>query len=297
MANEWYEELLRCAEGMYVIKEESKEIVWVNRFFMDALKTPCVGEPCWKVLLRRETPCPFCPRLSEQDGVYAWDYYEPNSKRWMKVKHLVFRRDSVLYRAGNINMIDDVMHLNYETVQEISMLQTVLAKNRDEMTSLTKEAIYDALTGLLNRNCFKMDMEREYVNVPGLGILYFDLNNLKATNDKYRHAVGDVLLRRLADVLRLVCAQAEHAKCYRVGGDEFVLMLSRSTKETLKRCVQIFDGYMDNYNRNQTYFCSVAMGQAFSQDPCDPELLVSKADDDMYCCKQKMKEQIQERFL
>lgn len=107
------EELLRCAEGMYVMKEESKEIVWVNRFFTDALKAPCVGELCWKVLLRRETPCPFCPRLSEQDGVYVWDYYEPNSKRWMKVKHLVFRRDGVLYRAGNINMIDDVMHLNY----------------------------------------------------------------------------------------------------------------------------------------------------------------------------------------
>lgn len=289
MTNEWCEELLRCAEGLYVLKEESKKIVWANSYFTDRLKEPCVGEPCWKGLLGRKTPCPSCPKLSEQDGVYVWDYYEPHSKRWMKVKHLVFRRDGILYRAGNINMLDDVMRLNYETVQEISMLQTVLAKNRYEMASLTKEAIYDTLTGLFNRNCFQMDLEREYAEVSGLGILYFDLNNLKLINDKYRHKAGDALLRRMADVLRLVCGQAENAKCYRIGGDEFVLLLFQSSEEALKRCAELFAVYMDDYNQGQTHLCSVAVGRAFSEGPRDPELLVSQADNDMYRCKQKMK--------
>lgn len=296
MTNEWCDELLRCAEGLYVLEEESKKIVWANPYFTDSLKAPCVGLPCWKAFLGRETMCPFCPKLSEQDGVYVWDYYEPHGKRWMKVKHLVFRRDGILYRAGNINMIDDVMRLNYETVQEISMLQTVLAKNRGEMASLTKEAIYDNLTGLFNRNCFQMDLEREYADVSGLGILYFDLNNLKIINDKYRHTVGDALLRRMADVLRLVCGQAENAKCYRIGGDEFVLVLFQSTEEALKHCAELFSAYMDDYNQGQTHLCRVAVGRAFSEDPCDPELLVSQADNDMYRCKQKMKDETEEEL-
>ncbi len=297
MIDEWCEALLRCAEGMYILEEESKRIVWASPYLTDGIKAPCVGLPCWKAFLGRETVCPFCPKLSEQDGVYVWDYFEPKSRHWMKVKHLVFCRDGVLYRAGNINMIDDVMGLNYETVQEISMLQTVLAKNRGEMNSLTKEAIYDTLTGLFNRNCFQMDLTREYANVSGLGILYFDLNNLKLINDKYCHTAGDALLRRMADVLRLVCGQAENAKCYRIGGDEFVLLLIQSTEEALKRCEELFAEYMDDYNRGQTHQCSVAIGRAFSEGICDPELLVSQADNDMYRCKQEMKCKSQEESL
>lgn len=297
MTNIWCEELLRCAEGMYVLEEKSKKIVWANRYFTDDLPPPCVGEPCWKAFLEREAPCPFCPKLSEQDGVYAWDYYEPQGRRWMKIKHLVFRKDGILYRAGNINMIDDVMHLNYETVQEISMLQTVLEKNRGEMASLTKEAIYDTLTGLFNRNCFQMDLEREYAEASWLGVLYFDLNNLKFINDRYCHTAGDVLLRRMADVLRLVCAQVENAKCYRIGGDEFTLMLSKSTEEVLEYCVKLFVGYMDDYNRGAEHLCSVAVGRAFSEGPCDLEQLISQADNDMYRCKQKMKEKMQEESI
>ncbi len=293
MENEWSEELLRCAEGMYVLKEESKEIVWAKFYFIDNLETPRVGEHCWKALLGRDTPCHFCPILSEQDGVYAWDYYEPNSKRWMKIKHLIFRRDGILYRAGNINMIDDVIRLNYETVQEISLLQTLWAKDQGEMVTLTKEAVYDNLTGLFNRNCFQMDLERVYADAPGLGVLYFDLNNLKATNDRHSHAAGDALLRRMADVLRL-CARTEHAKCYRIGGDEFVLLLSQSTAQALEHCAKKFASYMESHNRNQILVCSVAVGQAFSQNPCDPELLVSQADQNMYRQKQKMKDEILE---
>jgi diguanylate cyclase (GGDEF)-like protein len=289
MENDWWEELLRCAEGMYILEEKSKKIVWANNYYTDGLKTSCLGEPCWKVFLRRETPCPFCPSLTEQDGVYTWDYFDPQSRHWMKVKHYVFRKNGTLYRAGNINMIDDVMRLNYETVQEISMLQTVLMKNRCEITSLTKEAIYDTLTGLFNRNCFQMDIKRDYVNVSGLGILYFDLNNLKLINDKFCHTAGDGLLRRMADVLRLVCVQTENAKCYRIGGDEFVLVLSQSTEEALAHCAELFNGYMDDYNRGAEHLCSVALGQAFCKGPCDFELLVSQADQDMYQCKQKMK--------
>lgn len=41
MVNEWCEELLRCAEGLYVLEEESKKIVWVNPYLTDGLNASC----------------------------------------------------------------------------------------------------------------------------------------------------------------------------------------------------------------------------------------------------------------
>ena len=78
MENKWCEQLLRCTEELYVLEEESKKIVWVSSYINDGL-TSCVGEPCWKAFLGRDTVCPFCPKLSEQDGVYVWDYFDPVS--------------------------------------------------------------------------------------------------------------------------------------------------------------------------------------------------------------------------
>ncbi|HWP50438.1 MAG TPA: GGDEF domain-containing protein [Clostridia bacterium] len=288
MMSEWHEALSRCAEGLYVLEEESKRIVWVNSYFVETLGTSCVGEYCWKAFLDRETPCPFCPQLTEKDDVYVWEYFDSRSKRWMKVKHLVFLKNSVLYRAGNINTMDDVMRLNYETVQEIVLLQSILTENRNEMASLTREAIYDTLTGLFNRNCFQLDLEQEYAKVSGLGVLYFDLNNLKETNDKYRHTAGDMLLRRMASVLQRTAGHFKNAKCYRIGGDEFVLFLAHCTEEELTRCATLFNSYLTAYNDGEKYVCSAAMGRAYSKIACNPEVLVTQADRDMYRCKKLM---------
>lgn len=289
MENEWIKALMQCAEGLYVLEEESRRVVWMSDYLTDGLDADGVGKPCWQVFMGRESPCPYCPRLSEGDGVYVWDFFEPKGKRWMKVKHLLFRCHGVLYRAGNINMMDDVMRLNYETVQEISMLQTVLKKNVGEMVKLEKEAIYDTLTGLYNRNCFHLDLKREYRDTQGIGVLYFDLNNLKETNDLYRHETGDALLRRLAEVLNRVSGHRKGSKCYRIGGDEFVLMITGGTEPELARLQELFADYMNAYNQKETYQCSIAVGCAFSEKSCDPEALVSRADSDMYRKKQLMK--------
>lgn len=289
MTNEWCEPLLSCCEGLYILEEKTKKIIWANSFIAKGIKDFCLGEPCWKVFLHRDGPCSFCPTLTMEDGVYVWDYYAPIEKRWLKVKQLVFNWDGVLYRAGNINMIDEVMHLNYETVQEISMLQSLLTQNNRAMMDIRKGALYDTLTGLLNRNCFQMDLEEEYAHSPGLGVLYLDINNLKEINDSCRHSAGDTLLRRTAHVMQMVSRQAQPSKCYRIGGDEFVMLFKNCTEEKLAGHASLFKTYLENCNRNQPHSCSVAIGMAFSEAACDPEQLVSQADKDMYVCKQQMK--------
>ncbi len=87
------------------------------------------------------------------------------------------------------------------------------------------QAVTDALTGLGNRRQLLVDLEEVCLNARPATLAFFDLNGFKRYNDAYGHGAGDALLVRLAGALRLVAAG--HGSAYRLGGDEFCLLLDR----------------------------------------------------------------------
>ena len=94
--------------------------------------------------------------------------------------------------------------------------------------SLEERAYNDPVTGLPNRWALERDMAREIGRAGRhdheLGVLVLDIDGLKVVNDSYGHAAGDETLRALAGAMRASLRQGDAA--YRVGGDEFVLLLS-----------------------------------------------------------------------
>lgn len=82
----------------------------------------------------------------------------------------------------------------------------------------------DALTGLLNRNHFSHHAQAlsESIGFPQ-AVVVADLNNLKRTNDTYGHSAGDRLIEMWAEAAR---AQWPDARGYRMGGDEFLLLIA-----------------------------------------------------------------------
>jgi diguanylate cyclase (GGDEF)-like protein len=86
----------------------------------------------------------------------------------------------------------------------------------------------DPLTGLLNRRGFEvqLDRERERSRRTGLpcGLLFFDVDHFKGFNDRYGHAAGDEVLRRVAQLMN---GEARRIDCVaRYGGEEFVILAS-----------------------------------------------------------------------
>ncbi|MBK1674224.1 hypothetical protein CKO35_13100 [Ectothiorhodospira shaposhnikovii] len=106
-----------------------------------------------------------------------------------------------------------------EAEQEARHLRLELEKHR-------KASITDPLTGLLNRRGMETEMARvlkvsdEICNV----MLVMDIDHFKSINDRYGHAVGDVVIRKVAASLRRVLPP--DAVLVRFGGEEFVALLS-----------------------------------------------------------------------
>ena len=114
----------------------------------------------------------------------------------------------------------------------VAHLQDVTDARRHE-AELRHLADHDGLTGLVNRRCFGARLEAALAEADlddrPAAVLVVDLDNFKGVNDTYGHAVGDELLRRVADALRSRVRAGDVVA--RLGGDEFGLLLPDVTTE------------------------------------------------------------------
>ncbi len=277
---EWMPPLMRCAETLYLVDDATKEILWCNE--------GNVGERCYEAFFDKTEPCSFCPHL-KRDEVYKWDWYDKGNNRWLQIKNELFQDGERILRAGNFNEINDIMDLNRDSVNEISLLTKLLEENRKMKNELEYEATHDRMTGLLNRNCYNLDIASGMYHVPDIGVLYFDLNNLKKINDTYRHEAGDRLICRLAAAIQTVTEQVGNARCYRIGGDEFIMIRQGGTRQQLEQAVSAFRQLIAVTKEGEPP-CVSAVGLAYSEAICDIEGLVFEADQEMYREKKRLKE-------
>ena len=106
---------------------------------------------------------------------------------------------------------------------ELARLRAQVAVLESERAALWWAIHHDDLTGLANRRLLNTVGPAMLRDATRYAVLVLDLNGFKPVNDRYGHAVGDVVLRRLAAVLRLCCREQD--VLIRYGGDEFVILL------------------------------------------------------------------------
>ena len=164
---------------------------------------------------------------------------------------------------------------------------TVLA-NRDSLTGVKSKTAYDTYVAYANEQIAKGES-------PIFGLAMIDLNYLKNTNDKYGHDAGDEALIKLANT---ICLVFKHSPVYRVGGDEFIVVLRNDDfnnhdaliEEFKERMVSIFT----NQNLQVQERISAAIGYAEFDKEKDKSIedIFKRADKEMYKHKHKMKETI-----
>jgi diguanylate cyclase (GGDEF)-like protein len=140
---------------------------------------------------------------------------------------------------------------------------------------LEQQAYVDSLTGLLNRRALERDLRRETGRASRYGrrfsLVLLDMDGLKAVNDRDGHLAGDMVLRALAQALGRALRAGDAA--YRIGGDEFVVLLPETSDETV-------DAVVDRVR--EAGAPSFGWGAAvFPDDALDGDELVRVADERM----------------
>ena len=140
----------------------------------------------------------------------------------------------------------------------------------------------DALTGLLNQNSYLNRIDKARCN--GGALVVFDVDDFKQINDRYGHVQGDVCLAEIAECIKK--AYASFGYCYRMGGDEFCVLLKSSEKEDW--CKQEFLRRLEEKRRKITFLPTVSYGSApFSGE--DMVKIKDRADQNMYQYKNERK--------
>ncbi len=159
---------------------------------------------------------------------------------------------------------------------------------------MTEIAVIDSATGLYNRSKCQEIFETDYKKNKPIGIIVFDLNDLKVVNDSKGHAMGDAMIVTFAQVLQRVgdeCSKKPFLGRY--GGDEFVVYFEALEDPALvEQFVHSMENLTQETNKTLSDFrLSYAVGYAMEKagENISTKDLFTQADHAMYVTKQKMK--------
>lgn len=157
---------------------------------------------------------------------------------------------------------------------------------------LAQSALSDPLTGVGNRRRFEEALsalaataEREGST---LALLMLDVDGFKDFNDVHGHVVGDGALRRLADVLQDKAGRQGHVVA-RFGGEEFVVLLSRSGQEA---AAALAEEIRQAVRAAGEPAFTVSVGVAASGPAEAPEAVVARADAALYAAKRTGRDRV-----
>lgn len=140
----------------------------------------------------------------------------------------------------------------------------------------------DALTGLLNQNSY-LNRTAEMRRRGGV-LVVFDVDSFKQINDRYGHLQGDVCLAEIADCIKKAYARCGY--CYRIGGDEFCVLLRDAADEA--RCAAALQSLLAERRKEITLLPTLSLGSAvFSGE--DVVTVKDRADRALYCAKNELK--------
>ncbi len=153
--------------------------------------------------------------------------------------------------------------------------------------SRTVPAEIDELTNLNNRIKLDSMVGNEYMDMESCGVLFFDLNDLKAINQVFGRAVGDSAVQRAAESLQYL--ESENVKAFRYTGDKMLLVAKNCSKDELRQLIDLWVQKWKELSKGNELTCSVSLGTAWDSAPVAVLELIAKAITEMHRNKELMK--------
>ena len=189
--------------------------------------------------------------------------------------------------ASDLGQLEAIAETVSFALENVLLVET-LEKRTRELEKTHKEAEYaathDVLTRLPNRRAFERDARRSLEQTLKEGgqftLAVIDLSGFKAVNDRVGHSAGDHALQRIAHVLASSCPNA-----YRVGGDEFLLLLEMKTLRAIEVAQYVIEriGALE-FDRGLRIMANVGLAE-FPLEAHSLDALQTLADHRMYAAK------------
>ncbi|GAD78640.1 sensor domain-containing diguanylate cyclase [Vibrio ezurae] len=193
-------------------------------------------------------------------------------------------------RISIANIVFNGMKCGIATLQDYSRVQDLIDELKDEANT-------DALTGLFNKRHLDSVLTNQSLKILDsacLGVAYLDLNGFKLINDTFGHDVGDQLLVELSTRLKGQLRSSDI--CFRVGGDEFLILFSindpmnyeKEAKGIATKLHQLISKpvLIDKVDSELMVGVSIGIG-IYPQDERELSVLIEKADRAMYLAKKE----------
>ena len=161
----------------------------------------------------------------------------------------------------------------------------IVSAEESRAAEVYKEMAYtDNLTKLQNRHALRKNVEK--MQLKDICVVSMDLNNLKYYNDNLGHAYGDKLIQEAARVIR-----DTYKDVYRTGGDEFVAIMQKVTREQAESCRDQLIRSWKRFNASQDELVlEIACGNGFYREGDESyEDIMKRADENMYYDKSYLK--------
>lgn len=167
-----------------------------------------------------------------------------------------------------------------------------------EKSDLIDRAEHDALTKSYNRQAFNdlymQECERSRRYKKHLSVLFADIDDFKEYNDNYGHTAGDMLLKRLANLILNHTRLVDYV--FRYGGDEFVILLPETSTQaamvTAERIRKAFSELILKPKKDSVVHKTMSIGVAAFNKDSRPFIAIDLADKAMYQAKKSGKNRV-----
>lgn len=225
------------------------------------------------------------------------------ARRMIRIFSKDFEMVSLLLdRVNNHQEIEQQVSLSElkETENIIQGIRGIAGEIADYQQRLVSVSNTDELTGLANRRSFYQQIE-QYIGLSNRGedvvVVMLDLDFFKQANDRYGHAVGDLILKHLSRVMQSNIRSTDF--CARLGGDEFVLLLvkcnEQQTRTWFEKILQDFKQAQveDELIPGEKPCCELSAGFTSVQAGDDMNSVLERADKALYEAKSQGRGNIQ----
>lgn len=185
------------------------------------------------------------------------------------------------------------LQLDYERNDELGRLtgtfRSLAVHMRDHIRDLNKQVYIDALTRVKNKGAFsvaadELQMQIDAGNDIKFAIGMFDCDDLKKINDENGHEKGDIYLKTASGA---ICTIFPHSPVFRIGGDEFAVILQNTDYENLDVLLKQFEVTVEKINgtavnRWEQIHVSIGISEYDAENDRSVTEVVRRADKNMY---------------